>query len=72
MMVQVGDEGDAGVVEIQDLLFTTAGPTAGVVLMEWNVAQTTPGSAAMWGKKYQNLLGGCLPYYRQPFPDWRS
>jgi len=52
VMVQVGDEGDAGVVEIQDLLFTSTAPSAGDILMEWNVAQTTPGSAAMWGKKW--------------------
>lgn len=51
-MVKVGQEGAAGVVEIQDLLFTNTGPTAGVILMEWNVRQVMPGSAAMWGKSY--------------------
>ncbi len=49
-MIQVGEYGDTGVVEIQDLLFTTEGPTAGVILMEWNVAQSVQGSAAMWGE----------------------
>lgn len=48
-MLRVGAEGDTGVVELQDLMFTTVGPTAGVVLMEWNVAQDEQGSAAMWG-----------------------
>lgn len=46
--VKVGDPGDVGIVEIQDMLFTTAGPTAGAVVVEWNIAQSTKGSAAMW------------------------
>ena len=48
-MIQVGEWGDTGVIEIQDLMLTTQGPTAGLVLMEWNVAQSKQGSAAMWG-----------------------
>jgi hypothetical protein len=50
VMVQVGDVGDAGIMEIQDIMFTAVGATAGVVLVQWNIAQTTQGSAAMWGK----------------------
>ncbi|KAJ5142746.1 uncharacterized protein N7515_001533 [Penicillium bovifimosum] len=46
--VKVGYSGDVGIVEIQDLLFTVSGPTAGVVLVEWNVEQSVKGSAAMW------------------------
>ncbi|KAH7333308.1 exo-1,3-beta-D-glucanase [Rhexocercosporidium sp. MPI-PUGE-AT-0058] len=68
VMVRVGQEGDTGVMEIQDLLFTTKGPTAGVILMEWNVAQEMPGSAAMWdshfrigGAKGTNLQAGDCP-----------
>jgi hypothetical protein len=34
VVVKVGNKGDMGVVEIQDLLFTVSGPTAGAVLME--------------------------------------
>lgn len=49
-VVLVGIPGDTGSVEIQDLLVTVAGPTAGAVLMEWNIAQDKQGSAAMWGK----------------------
>ncbi|KAH6672892.1 pectate lyase superfamily protein-domain-containing protein [Halenospora varia] len=37
VIVQVGEKGDAGVVEIQDLMFTNQGLTAGVILIEWNV-----------------------------------
>lgn len=47
--VKVGNEGDEGIVEIQDLLFTVSGPTAGAVLMEWNIHESTQGSAGLWG-----------------------
>ena len=50
VMVRVGVQGDVGSVEIQDLMLTVEGPTAGVILMEWNMAQDKQGSAAMWGK----------------------
>ncbi|EDN10761.1 predicted protein [Histoplasma mississippiense (nom. inval.)] len=39
---------DRGDVEIQDLLFTTKGPTAGAVLVEWNIKATCSGCASMW------------------------
>lgn len=48
-MVQVGNRGDVGVVEIQDMMFTVSGPTAGAVLVEWNVHQSSQGSAGLWG-----------------------
>jgi len=51
--VKVGEVGDVGVLEIQNMLFTASGPTAGVVLLEWNVRESTPGSAGMWGKPEQ-------------------
>ncbi|EEH47201.2 uncharacterized protein PADG_03299 [Paracoccidioides brasiliensis Pb18] len=47
-LVLVGQPGDTGEVEIQDLLFTTKGPTAGAVLVEWNIKASSPGSAGMW------------------------
>ena len=50
VMFQVGKEGDVGVVEIQDMLFTTRGNTAGAILVQWNIKQSSPGSAAMWGE----------------------
>ena len=49
-MLKVGVSGDEGTVEMQDLMLTTKGGTAGVVLLEWNVKAKTPGSAAMWGE----------------------
>lgn len=48
-MLQIGNRGDVGTVEIQDLILTTKGGTAGVVLMQWNVKAASPGSAALWG-----------------------
>jgi hypothetical protein len=33
-----------GIVEIQDMLFTVSGPTAGAILVEWNVAESVQGS----------------------------
>lgn len=58
VMVQVGKPGDAGVIEITDMLFTVRGATAGAVLMEWNVKQRTPGSAAMWDSHFR--VGGSI------------
>ncbi|KAJ8120637.1 hypothetical protein ONZ43_g2705 [Nemania bipapillata] len=46
-MIKVGEYGDTGLIEIQDVMFTTQGPTAGLILMEWNVAESEQGSAAM-------------------------
>lgn len=40
-MVQVGQPGDSGVVEISEMLFTVSGPTAGFILMEWNIKQSS-------------------------------
>jgi hypothetical protein len=46
--VQVGDYGSVGIVEIQCMMFTVRGPTAGAVLMEWNVHESIQGSAGLW------------------------
>lgn len=42
---QVGQVGDSGNVEISDLIFETLGPQPGAIMMEWNVAESTQGSA---------------------------
>jgi len=54
-MLRVGNPGDVGSVEMQDLILTTKGGTAGVVLLEWNVRALGQGSAALWGKSLQEL-----------------
>ena len=56
VMVQVGNEGDSGDLEISGMLFTVQGPTAGCILMEWNVHEGSQGSAAMWDSHFR--VGG--------------
>jgi hypothetical protein len=47
-MIRVGNPGDVGRVEMQDLIFTTTGHTAGLTLVEWNIQAESPGSAGVW------------------------
>lgn len=51
-MVKVGNPGDEGSVEISDLLFTSRGPAAGLVAIEWNIKSSLLGNAAMWGESF--------------------
>jgi hypothetical protein len=46
--VRVGAVGSVGVMEIQCMMFTVRGPTSGAVLVEWNVHESTQGSAGLW------------------------
>ncbi|KID94680.1 LysM domain protein, partial [Metarhizium majus ARSEF 297] len=49
--VQFGREGDVGILEVQDMMFTVTGQdgaTPGAVLVEWNVQQSFKGAAGMW------------------------
>ncbi|TGO46551.1 hypothetical protein BCON_0318g00010 [Botryotinia convoluta] len=46
--IQVGNPGDIGVIEIQDMMFNVSGPTAGVILVEWNVHEIVQESLGMW------------------------
>ncbi|KAF3187683.1 hypothetical protein TWF788_001902 [Orbilia oligospora] len=46
--VRVGKIDDVGDIEITDVMFTARGPTAGAVLVEWNVKAASQGSAGMW------------------------
>ncbi|KAI2788237.1 hypothetical protein POX_e06250 [Penicillium oxalicum] len=56
VMIRVGKSGDVGDVEISDMLFTVQGATAGAILMEWNLAQASQGSAGMWDAHFR--VGG--------------
>ena len=47
VLIKVGNAGDVGDVEMQDLLFTTRGATAGLILIEWNTQAASAGSAAL-------------------------
>jgi len=48
VVLQVGHSGSVGVIEISDMLVSVKGPAAGAVLLEWNVHESSQGSAAMW------------------------
>ncbi|KAH7027557.1 pectate lyase superfamily protein-domain-containing protein [Microdochium trichocladiopsis] len=48
VLIRVGRPGDIGTVEIQDLIFTTRGATAGAILIEWNLEAESPGAAGLW------------------------
>ncbi|TGO77641.1 hypothetical protein BELL_0097g00130 [Botrytis elliptica] len=56
--VQVGNSGDIGVIEIQDMMFTVSGPTAGAILVEWNVHEIIQGSVGMWDTHIR--VGGAI------------
>jgi hypothetical protein len=45
---QVGRPGDVGAVEMSDLMFATAGPQPGAVMVQWNVHETRQGACGMW------------------------
>ncbi|KZT11300.1 glycoside hydrolase family 55 protein [Laetiporus sulphureus 93-53] len=48
VMVKVGDAGSTGTLEISNMIFSTRGPAAGAIVVEWNVASDTQGGAGMW------------------------
>ncbi|KAG2149369.1 glycoside hydrolase family 55 protein [Suillus clintonianus] len=58
VVVQVGTPGSQGVTEITDIVFTTQGPTAGAIVVEWNVRDPfgQQGAAGMWDSHIR--LGG--------------
>lgn len=53
---RVGNPGDVGNVEIQDLIFSTKGPQPGAILMEFNVAGQDKGAAGLWDVHFR--IGG--------------
>ncbi|KAI4868890.1 glycoside hydrolase family 55 protein [Hypoxylon rubiginosum] len=56
VMIKVGNPGDSGIIEISDMLFSVKGPTRGAIMMEWNVHESSQGSAAMWDSHFR--VGG--------------
>ncbi|PPQ77526.1 hypothetical protein CVT25_011323 [Psilocybe cyanescens] len=65
-VVKVGDTNSQGIIEITDMLFTTMGPAAGAVVVEWNVKQPsgTTGGAGMWDSHIR--LGGAAGTNLEP------
>lgn len=58
VMVQVGSQGDAGTVEISDMLFTSIGALPGLIMLEWNVQADSRGSVGMWDTHFR--VGGAI------------
>ncbi|KAJ3507336.1 hypothetical protein NLJ89_g6366 [Agrocybe chaxingu] len=50
VVVRVGAKGSQGVMEITDVVFTTVGPAAGAIVVEWNVKEPegVQAGAGMW------------------------
>ena len=55
-MLQIGEKGDKGSVELSDLVLATKGPAPGAVLIEWNIAETSKGSTGIWDVHFR--VGG--------------
>lgn len=47
-MLQIGQPGDVGSIEMSDLLIETKGPAPGAILIQWNLAESSQGAAGMW------------------------
>ncbi|TRX94651.1 hypothetical protein FHL15_004423 [Xylaria flabelliformis] len=58
VMIQVGNKGERGSMEIVEMLFSVRGSAAGAILMEWNVAAAKLGAAAMWDSHFR--VGGAV------------
>lgn len=54
--LQIGQKGDTGSVEMSDLIIMSKGSAPGAILMEWNVAGSSQGSAGMWDVHFR--VGG--------------
>jgi hypothetical protein len=66
VVVRVGAANSQGIMEITDMLFTTVGPAAGAIVVEWNVAQPSgqTGGAGMWDSHIR--LGGAAGTNLEP------
>ncbi|KJZ80028.1 hypothetical protein HIM_00742 [Hirsutella minnesotensis 3608] len=53
---RIGKPGDVGNVEIQDLMFVTKGPQPGAIMVEFNVAGASKGSAGLFDVHFR--IGG--------------
>ncbi|KAG7428355.1 Glucan 1,3-beta-glucosidase [Fusarium oxysporum f. sp. raphani] len=54
--VRVGLPGQVGVIEVQNMMVTVKGATAGAIMMEWNVHESSQGSAGLWDTHFR--VGG--------------
>jgi hypothetical protein len=65
VVIKAGNEGDVGVLEIVDMMFTVKGPTAGAIMVEWNVKASSPGSGEAISPVLEDIadLGHSQPAY---------
>ncbi|GKT47587.1 glucan 1,3-beta-glucosidase [Colletotrichum spaethianum] len=56
VMFRVGKAGDVGTFEMSDVILQTQGPQPGAILMEYNIAGSTPGAAGLWDVHFR--IGG--------------
>jgi hypothetical protein len=68
--VRVGQPGQAGAVEIQSMMLTVKGTTAGAVMMEWNVHESSQGSAGLWGKHISYQPQPSIPSKQIELTQW--
>ncbi|KAI0150533.1 glycoside hydrolase family 55 protein [Xylariaceae sp. FL1272] len=47
-VVSVGNAGDVGVAQIQDMRFTVSGVLPGAIVVQFNIAGNNPGNVALW------------------------
>ena len=57
VVVKVGNTGDSASTQISGMLFSSTGGTAGAIILEWNVNDSS-GSSGMWSSHFR--LGGAL------------
>jgi hypothetical protein len=58
VVVRVGKPGEVGKLEMTDMIISTKGPTAGAIMVEWNVKASSNGAAGMWDSHIR--VGGAL------------
>ncbi|KAK2013535.1 glucan 1,3-beta-glucosidase [Colletotrichum eremochloae] len=56
VMLRIGKAGDVGTFEMSDIIVQTQGPQPGAILMEFNIAGSTPGAAGLWDVHFR--IGG--------------
>lgn len=49
-MITVGKGETDGIVQMENLLFTSRGSLPGLVLLQWNLKSSQQGDVGMWGK----------------------
>ncbi|KAI8099725.1 pectate lyase superfamily protein-domain-containing protein [Halteromyces radiatus] len=69
-MIKVGNQGDQGIVEMSDLIFSSSGAQPGAVLLEWNMRDepSALGSSGLWDTHFRvgGTIGSDLQYQQCP------